>query len=248
MNNTNNIHRANMKYPIYLCAFLIRENDQSCIFCPLDDIFCSKMLLYYLSQISQEVFMKVAQQKEFALIFVMVLIVTFFGIGIVDGAGQKAIRKFPIPEHGTLELNVPISWKVEVHKPQEKMPPTLIFKPASGDDFQVLVTILWSNKGEPDFNSQSKVRAFVEKDGQNLLPNTVETKILLQEIKGVNNIGYYFSVTDKAPNPGEYRYMNRGAIGVGNLLLNATILHRVKESESVKDALSMLREARQSVK
>ena len=192
--------------------------------------------------------MKVAQQKEFALIFVMVLIVTFFGIGIVYGAGQKAIRKFPIPEHGTLELNVPTSWKVEVHKPQEKMPPTLIFKPASGDDFQVLVTVLWSNKGEPDFNSQSKVRTFVEKDGQNLLPKTVETKIILQEIKGVNNIGYYFSITDKAPNPGEYRYMNRGAIGVGNLLLNATILNRVKESESVKDALSMLREARQSVK
>ncbi len=64
----------------------------------------------------------------------------------------------------------------------------------------------------------------------------------------MNNIGYYFSITDKAPNPGEYRYMNRGAIGVGNLLLTVTILHRVKESESVKDALSMLREAKQSAK
>jgi hypothetical protein len=76
----------------------------------------------------------------------------------------------------------------------------------------------------------------------------VETKIVLQEIKGVNNTGYCFFVTDKAPNPGEYRYITRGAIGVGNLLLNATILHRVKESESVKEALSMLREAKQSPK
>jgi hypothetical protein len=192
--------------------------------------------------------MKMAQQKEWALIFVMVLIVTFFDICIVYGAGQKTIRKYPISGHGMLELNVPTSWKVEVHKSQEKMPPTLIFKPASGDDFQVLVTVLWSNKGEPDFNSQSKVRILVEKDGQKLLPQTVETKIELKEIKGVNNIGYYFSITDKAPNPGEYRYMNRGAIGVGNLLLNATILHRVKESESIKDALFLLREARQIVK
>jgi hypothetical protein len=192
--------------------------------------------------------MKVGQQQGVVLICVMVLIVTFFGIGIVHGAGEKAVRKYPIPGHGTLELNVPASWKVEVHKPQENMPPTLIFKPTSGDDFQVLVTVLWSKKGEPDFNSPNKARAFVEKDGQKLLPNTVETKIELKEIKGVTHIGYYFSVTDKAPNPGEYRYMNRGVIGVGNLLLNATILHRVKESESVKDALSMLREARQSVK
>jgi hypothetical protein len=192
--------------------------------------------------------MKVAQKKELKLIFVMVLIVTFLGTCIVYGAGQKAIRKYPIPGHGTLELNVPTSWKVEVHKPQESMPPTLIFKPASGDDFQVLVTVLWSNKGEPDFNSQIRVRTLVEKDGQKLLPKTVETKIELKEIKGVSHIGYYFSITDKAPNPGEYRYMNRGVIGVGNLLLNATILHRVKESESVKDALSLLREARQIVK
>ena len=192
--------------------------------------------------------MEIVQRKGMALIFVIILIVTFLGTSIVDAAGPKTIRKYPIPEHGTLELNVPTSWKVEVHKPQEKMSPTLIFKPASGDDFQVLVTVLWSNKGEPDFNSQSKVRTFIEKDGQKLLPNAVETKILLQEIKGVNNIGYYFSITDKAPNPGEYRYMSRGAIGVGNLLLNVTILHRVKESESVKDALSMLREARQSAK
>lgn len=56
------------------------------------------------------------------------------------------------------------------------------------------------------------------------------------------------SVTDKAPDPGEYRYMTHGAIGVGNLLLSTTILHRVKESESVKDALFMLREAKQSTK
>ena len=42
--------------------------------------------------------------------------------------------------------------------------------------------------------------------------------------------------------------MTRGAIGVENLLLNVTILYRVKDSEAVKDALSMLREAKQSAK
>jgi hypothetical protein len=42
--------------------------------------------------------------------------------------------------------------------------------------------------------------------------------------------------------------MTRGGMTVGNLLLNVTILHRVKESESVKEALFMLREAKQSVK
>jgi len=187
-------------------------------------------------------------RKIVKLGFVMTLLVTLLIASIVSAAGQKAIKKYPIPEHGTLELNVPTPWKGEIHKSQENMPPTIIFNPAKGNDFQVMITVLWGKTGEQDFNSREKVRTFVEKDGQKLLPNIAETKIVLTEIKGVSNRGYYFSVTDKAPNPGEYRYMTRGGIAVGNLLLNATILYRVKDSESVKDALSMLREAKQSTK
>ena len=180
--------------------------------------------------------------------FVVTLLVILLSTGIGSATGQKALRKYPIPEHGTLELSVPTPWKAEVHKPQENMPPTIIFNPAKGNDFQVMITVLWGKTGEQDFNSREKVRTSVERDGQKLLPNISETKIVLTEIKGVSNSGYYFSVTDKAPNPGEYRYMTRGAIGVGNLFLNLTIFYRVKDSQSVRDALSILREAKQSAK
>ena len=186
--------------------------------------------------------------KAEGLILIMTLSVIFLAANNALAAEPKAVRKYPIPDHGVLELNVPTSWKSEIHKPQKDMSPTIIFKPAKGDDFQVLITVLWDKTGEKDFNSPEKIRTFVEKDGQKLLPKTVETKIILQEIKGINTAGYYFSVTDKAPNPGELRYMTRGGIGVGNLLLNVTILHRMKDSESVKEVLPMLREAKQSVK
>ncbi len=187
-------------------------------------------------------------QSRVERIVVTTLVGIFLGTGNLLGAEQRAIKKYPIPEHGTLELNVPTSWKGKVHKPQENMPPTIIFDPAKGNDFEVMITVLWGKTGEQGFNSQDNVRTLVEKEGQKLLPNAVETKIVLQEIRGVDHTGFYFIVTDKAPNPGEYRYMTHGAIGVGNLLLSATILHRVKESESVKDALSVLREAKQSTK
>lgn len=187
-------------------------------------------------------------RKIVRLVSVVILLVILLIANIVSAAGQKTIRKYPIPEHGTLELNVPTPWKGKVHKPQEKTPPTIIFNPAKGDDFQVVITVLWGKTREQDYNSQEKVRAFVEKDGQKLLPNAVEPKIVLQEMKGVTDVGYYFSITDKAPDPGEYRYMTRGAIGVGKLFLNFTILHRVKDSRSVRDALSVLQEATQSSK
>jgi len=178
----------------------------------------------------------------------MTLAVTSLVASIALSGEPKAIKKYPIPDHGMLELNVPITWKDEIHKPQKDRPPTIIFSPKKGNDFQVLITVLWDTAGEQDFNSPSKVRTLVENDGQKILPKSVENRVVVQQIRGINNIGYFFSLTDKAPNPGEFRYITRGGIAVGNLLLNVTILYRVKDSPSVTNALSMLREARQSVK
>jgi len=187
-------------------------------------------------------------RKGIEQIVLMTLVGIFLGTGNLLAAEQRVVKKYPIPEHGTLELKVPASWKGELHKPQANMPPTMMFNPAKGNDFQVIITVLWGKNGEQGFNSRERVRTLVEKDGQKLFPNAVETKIELQEIRGADHTGYYFTLTDKSPDPGEYRYMTQGAIGVGNLLLTTTILHRVKASESVKDALFALREAKQNAK
>ncbi len=61
------------------------------------------------------------------LILVAALGATFLLANKPLAAEPKAVRKFPIPGHGVLELNLPTSWKAEVHKPQENMPPTIIF-------------------------------------------------------------------------------------------------------------------------
>lgn len=188
------------------------------------------------------------ERKKINLILGMVLSITFLMTSIALAGGPKAVKKYPIPDHGVLELNVPTSWKGEVHKPQENMPPTIIFKPAVAKDFEVLITVLWDTAGEQDFNNPAKVRTLVENDGQKILPRSVENRLVVQQIRGIHNIGYFFSLTDKAPNPGEFRYITRGGIAVGNLLLNVTILYRVKDSPPVKDVLSMLREARQNAK
>lgn len=180
---------------------------------------------------------------------VLFLTLAIFLVSDTIYGDQKTEKKrISLPDHGVLELNVPTSWKTKIHKSQENMPPTMIFDPAMGNDFQVTMTVVRGKKGESGFNDSGKVKTFLEKDGQKLLRKTVETKIVLNEMKGIDRTGYYFSVTDKSPEPGEYRYMTRAAIGVGNLLLQVTVLHRVKESGAVQATLSMLREARQSAK
>lgn len=205
-----------------------------------------KILNRFTSCVLQE--MVYVHRKEVTLTLCLVLSLTFLLASIACAGGSKTIKKYPIPEHGVLELNVPTTWQSKIHSGQENMPPIIIFRPIKGDDFQLSITVLWSKTGEQSFNSPEKIRILVERDGENILPKAIETKLVVQQMRGVHNIGYFFSLTDKSPNPGEFRYLTRGAIGVGTLLLNATILHRVKESESVKDALFMLREAKQSAK
>jgi hypothetical protein len=178
-------------------------------------------------------------------ILALALAAALLGGNSLLAANSKSLKKYPVSGLGTLELNVPTAWQDKVHRPQEKMSPTLLFKPASGTDFEVMVIVSGSPKGEKGFNTPDKVRAMLETEGRKLLPKISEPKIVLQELKGQTANGYFFTVTDKAPEPGEYRFMTRAGIGVGTLLLNATILHRVKESDSIKEALSMLREARQ---
>jgi len=46
------------------------------------------------------------ERKKANLILGMVLSITFLVTSIALAGGLKAVKKYPIPEHGTLELNV----------------------------------------------------------------------------------------------------------------------------------------------
>jgi len=187
-------------------------------------------------------------RKESIFFLLMLIPAVLVGTGIACADEKTEKRKYPIPSHGVLELNTPVSWKAKTHKPQENMPPIMIFNPATGTDFQVTIMVSSGKKGEVSFNSAEKVKSLLEKEGQQLLPRITETKLVLKEMTGNDHTGSYFTATDKNVDPGEYRYMTRAGIGVGDLLVLATILHRVKDSGAVKATLSMLREAKQSPK
>ncbi len=184
-------------------------------------------------------------RKEVVLFFILI---TLFLVDVARPDEKTTPKKYPIPNHGVLELNTPVSWKAKTHKAQQNMAPIMIFNPATGTDFQLTMMVSSGKKGEAGFNSAEKVKSLLEQEGQQLLPKITETKLALKEIKGNDHTGFYFTATDKNVDPGEYRYMTRAVIGVGDLLVQATVLHRVKDSGAVKATLSMLREAKQNPK
>lgn len=105
-------------------------------------------------------------------------------------------RTYPLPEHGALVLDVPANWSDGVRQPSN-LPPTITFRPAAGDDFQVLITALWSARSEAGFNAPARLRASVESHGRGALAQAVERDLVIEELWG--DLALTFTVLYRRP-------------------------------------------------
>jgi hypothetical protein len=160
-------------------------------------------------------------------------------------AEEASVRYFELPEHGFLELRVPASWEEELRQPLYNLPPTIKFHPAEGNDFLVMITPLWNLGNLADFNSDGRVKEAVEGDMQEMTAGAAEEELAMKSIKGPNAYGYYFTATDRAPKPGEWKYVLRAGVATGKLLLSVTVLAHEQDAPVFTEILDMLRSARQ---
>jgi hypothetical protein len=108
-----------------------------------------------------------------------------------------------------------------------------------------MITPLWSPDNAPNFNNAAALKWAIEQHLKKMLPTAIEKDVPIQEFSAVDGPGFYFLVTDKAPKPGEYPYAVLAIVGVGELVLNVTILCKEKESEGIMETIRILQEARQ---
>lgn len=153
-------------------------------------------------------------------------------------------RAYTVPDHGSLELQVPASWKDDVQQPPDRLPPTITLRTVTGPEIEIHVTPLWSPTSDKGFNDPARVRQLVESDRQEIASEAAEKEIAIVSLEGAEAHGYYFMATDKSPKPGEYEYLVRAGISVGDLLLSTTILSHEKNSAAMQDALAALKNAR----
>lgn len=155
----------------------------------------------------------------------------------------KDERRYPLGNYGFLRAEIPSSWRDDVWLSPKGLPPTIILTPGGGNPFQILITPIWGAKKEA-LKAES-IREIVQKSAEETRPQAVEKTLKLVELQGISGKGYYFFATDKAPKPGEYKYLTQGAILVGDLMITFTILTNDNQEGIIKEALAMLREARQ---
>lgn len=153
-------------------------------------------------------------------------------------------RRFVLPEHGVFVLHIPRDWKDRLGQ-RGRLPPVIGIAPRSGRSFLILITPTWPASKDRGPQSAEELRTAVERGAQAVKPQAVESELRIVEFKGRSGPGFYFSATDRAPKPGEYRFVTQGSIRVGELSVSFTILTNDGQDAVVKQALEALKGASQ---
>jgi len=158
-------------------------------------------------------------------------------------AEDVGVRSFPLPEYGVFQLPMPKSWRDRVSQTRGSTTPTIVLTPGSGEAFEVSLTPLWRTQPGTPLADPAEIKRKVEVAAEPAKQQSVEKELVIREIKGVSAVGYYFSATDRAPKPGEFKYMLQGIIRAGELLVLFTVLTHDGGDFIRRESIAMLESA-----
>ena len=110
------------------------------------------------------------------------------------------------------------------------------------------MTPTWEEGPAGPAPNERSMRERVEQYLEGVKPNAVEKEIDLVKLESPSGPGFYFSATDQAPRPGDYKFLTHGVVKAGALAVSFTILTRDGQEQIVRDALAMLKTAKHVAK
>jgi len=159
-------------------------------------------------------------------------------------AESPAPKRYPLAGHGFLVLKVPSAWLDRLDdQPSKDAPPSISFSARQGKPFIATVAAQWREKAGDSPPDRASVRQRAQLALESIAPFAVEKDIKLVEFKGAAGPGFRFFATDSAPGPGEYKFMTRGVLAVGELTVMFTILTNEGQDGVIRDGLAMLQSA-----
>ncbi|MFG6485661.1 hypothetical protein ACG04R_03195 [Roseateles sp. BYS78W] len=153
--------------------------------------------------------------------------------------------RVPLPNRDDLVIDVPDGWHGQVQRPRADLPPTVAITGPNAATLQVLVTPLWPTGGAKA-PTPDDIRSMVQRSADRIRPRAVEPELKLHDLDATGKVGYYFSATDAAPEPGGFKSMSQGAVGMGELRVTFTILVNGEPAEPTSQALALVRSMRRA--
>lgn len=151
-----------------------------------------------------------------------------------------AEQRFELPTGAAVSLTVPAGWKAVQ---QAAAPQAISVNPEGGKAFHVELTPLVRPDGTWLRTDTETLKGVVEDSAKKVLPQAQEKSLPLQMLFGPNGRGFYFSATDRAPKPGEFKHLTQGVMSVQGLPVAFSIGSN-DDRARVEAALEMLRSAR----
>lgn len=112
--------------------------------------------------------------------------------------------------------------------------------PAKGKAFDAQLTGVWLTPANQAVTTPESIQANTERTGNGVLLQAVEKTLMLQELRGSESVGTYYSLTVRKTAPGEFKYITQGSFRTGELLSAFTILSSNPSSAEIKQLLKML--------
>ena len=172
---------------------------------------------------------------------VIALALTASAASAAEPADQ--LRVYEVKGVGALALRVPWEWKQK--RNEDSAFPSFEWRPIKGPDFTVRIEALPAAKRCRVPCDLESVRFIVGNTASEVKARSLEPQIKLEPLKGRNAQGYYFNATDRAPKPGEFKFLTQGVLATGELVVYFRILVNDGQQEAVRTALAVLSGARQ---
>ena len=163
--------------------------------------------------------------------------------GSLPAQQSSAVQVYLVPNHGGLRLTIPVSWKVDSSAMADPATMFLHVAPSKGKDFDAQLTVVWLTPAIQATTTPESIQANTERTGKGVLLQAVEKTLTLQELRGSESVGSYYTLTDRKPARGEFKYITQGSFRTGELLSAFTILSSSPGSAEVKQLLRMLTDA-----
>ncbi len=148
-----------------------------------------------------------------------------------------------LPGGGELWLDIPAAWDEKFDSPQKGMPAGVWLTPRQGASFNVLITPVSGTPKGDAVADDVKMHAVVTSAARDALPHAVETTIPVQTLSGPHAHGCYLFATDRAPAPGEWKYLTQGMVNIDGSAFAFTILTNDGQEAVAKAALELIRTA-----
>lgn len=158
-------------------------------------------------------------------------------------AEEADIRRYELRDRNSIELKIPTSWKSEMKDGPQLPYATITLQPKAGNPFDILISPIVFRGNDANSLSAKDIRRRVQAGIDVIKDRVVEKEVGVKELNGATGPGYYYTVTDRAPKPDEYKYMTSGMLRVGDLAVSFTVLTNDGQQKTIEQALAMLRSA-----